>query len=102
MKYKRTDILLVRAVSRPYCLERRGRVQGQSSIGLDAAGWAEARAAGRYLVANRPYVALYASDLQRSFETAGEIAAVLTLQLSQNRGFERLPLDVGRACFSQT
>lgn len=68
------------------CLVRHGetewnaarRIQGQIDIGLNAAGQAQARAAGRCL-RTAGITALYSSDLQRAWATAQAIGAALGL-----------------------
>ena len=52
------------------------RVQGQLDIPLNATGLWQARRAARAL-ADEPVAALYASDLARAWQTAGEIARAL-------------------------
>lgn len=68
------------------CLVRHGetewntqrRIQGQTDIALNAMGMRQAEAAGRWLKQAR-IQALYSSDLQRAWTTAGCIGAALGL-----------------------
>ena len=71
-----TRLCLIRHGETEWNAER--RIQGQIDIGLNPAGLAQARAAGRCL-RGAGIVALYSSDLKRAATTADEIAAELGL-----------------------
>lgn len=72
-----TRLCLVRHGETEWNAER--RIQGQIDIGLNDTGHRQARAAGRWL-ASAGISALYASDLRRAWDTAGEIGRWLGLQ----------------------
>lgn len=71
-----TRICLVRHGETAWNAEK--RIQGQTDIGLDSAGVAQAEAAACWL-ASQPVAALYSSDLQRAQQTAARIAGALGL-----------------------
>jgi probable phosphoglycerate mutase len=71
-----TRICIVRHGETSWNAEK--RIQGQTDIGLDPAGLAQAEAAANWL-AGTPVAALYSSDLQRAQQTAASIAVVLGL-----------------------
>lgn len=79
MDSKYTDIMIIRHGRTAWNEE--GRVQGQCSVGLDAKGWYEAEASGRYLATGRRCSAIYSSDLPRSMETANKISFALGLPI---------------------
>jgi probable phosphoglycerate mutase len=72
----RTRICIVRHGETAWNAEK--RIQGQTDIGLDPAGLAQAEAAANWL-AGTPVAALYSSDLQRAQQTATYIAVALGL-----------------------
>lgn len=80
MDSKYTEIMIIRHGRTAWNEE--GRVQGQCSVGLDAKGWHEAEAIGRYLAIGRRCSAIYSSDLPRSMETAIKISAALALPIN--------------------
>ena len=71
---------VVRHGETPWNAER--RLQGHQDIPLNALGFSQADAAGRYLAARHaqtPFSLLISSDLQRARQTADAIAAALAL-----------------------
>ncbi len=76
-----TRLCLIRHGETEWNAER--RIQGQIDIGLNPTGFAQARAAGRWL-RGAGIVALYSSDLKRAATTADEIAAELGLTVSRH------------------
>jgi broad specificity phosphatase PhoE len=66
-----------------------GRYQGQADIPLTAAGFAQARALAQTLAGQR-FDALYSSDLQRAYQTAQAIVAVLDLPIQTLRGLREI------------
>jgi probable phosphoglycerate mutase len=73
-----TRICLVRHGETDWNAER--RLQGHLDVPLNATGVAQARATAGNLGDER-FGALYSSDLQRAFQTAGEVARVLKLDI---------------------
>lgn len=71
-----TRLCLVRHSETEWNAER--RIQGQIDIALNAVGLAQADAVGRWLRSSGA-AALYSSDLQRAWTTAGRIGAALGL-----------------------
>lgn len=71
-----TRICLIRHGETAWNAER--RIQGQTDIGLNPAGMAQARAAALHLSAT-PVAALYSSDLLRARQTAAALAERLSL-----------------------
>jgi probable phosphoglycerate mutase len=71
-----TRICIVRHGETSWNAEK--RIQGQTDIGLDTAGLAQAEAAANWL-AGTPVAALYSSDLQRAQQTAAYIAVAVGL-----------------------
>jgi probable phosphoglycerate mutase len=73
-----TRICIVRHGETSWNAEK--RIQGQTDIGLDPAGLAQAEAAANWL-AGTPVAALYSSDLQRAQQTAAYISVALGLPI---------------------
>ena len=74
-----TRLCLVRHGQTDWNLE--GRYQGQSDVPLNENGRAQARALAEQLQ-NQPFLAIYASNLQRAKETAELIAAAVHLPVT--------------------
>lgn len=79
--HPRTDILLIRHGETAWNAER--RLQGHIDIPLNAHGLAQARALRRALRAT-PLDAVFASDLQRAWQTAAAIADGRDLAVNQD------------------
>jgi probable phosphoglycerate mutase len=62
-----------------------GRFQGQSDVGLDPVGVAQARSSARILAALNP-AAIVSSDLSRAADTAAELAVVTGLSVHSDPG----------------
>lgn len=73
----KTRICLVRHGETEWNTQR--RLQGQIDIALNATGVRQAQAAGRWLRKAGAIAAIYSSDLQRAWATAGYIGAALGL-----------------------
>jgi broad specificity phosphatase PhoE len=78
-----TRIVLVRHGQTVW--NRENRFRGQSDVELDEHGLRQAEATGRYVAARWPVVAVYASPLRRTMQTAEAVAHAqgLTTQPSQ-------------------
>jgi broad specificity phosphatase PhoE len=70
-----------------------GRYQGQTDLALNAAGWQQARALPAAL-AGVEIAALYSSDLRRARQTAGVIAAALSLPVREDARLREARLGV--------
>ena len=68
-----TRIVLVRHGQTAW--NREARFRGQAEVELDAFGLMQAQATGRYVAARWPCVAVYASPLRRTVQTAEAVAS---------------------------
>jgi probable phosphoglycerate mutase len=79
-----TEILLIRHGETPWNALR--RLQGHTDIPLNAEGRRQAKALA-YALSNEKLDAVYASDLQRAMQTAGEIARLQGVSTRLEAGF---------------
>ncbi|GGX45485.1 histidine phosphatase family protein [Undibacterium squillarum] len=79
-----TEILLIRHGETPWNALR--RLQGHTDIPLNAEGRRQAKALA-YALSNEKLDAVYASDLQRAIQTAGEIARLQGVSTRLEAGF---------------
>ena len=77
------NIVLVRHGETDY--NAQGRMYGHAQVGLNARGYAQARAVANRLTAV-PIVRIYSSDLVRAMQTAQEIAALQQASVSYDEG----------------
>ncbi|MFI7062729.1 histidine phosphatase family protein [Kribbella sp. NPDC050124] len=68
------------------------KIQGQADIPLDEVGISQARSAAARLASLAP-TRLFASDLQRAAETAGELAALTGLKIEYDEALREIDVD---------
>ena len=71
---------------------KEGKFQGQSDVGLNELGLAQARQVAITLFSHTKPAALYSSPLPRALQTAGEISRVLDLPILELPGLKELSL----------
>jgi broad specificity phosphatase PhoE len=91
-----TRIVLVRHGQTAW--NREARFRGQADVELDAFGLVQARATGRHVAARWPCVAVYASPLRRTVQTAEAVASAQGLAAQPMAGLIDISFGEWQGC----